>query len=111
MIGYKVCSKEDGKYMSYCRFPGRAIREYILNQTTIPGTGFGPLCVFDTLADAICFIKFDGALEKDTAIFRCEYSPSSKTYLYDGINKWDILKCSSGTVFADDVTIMEEINA
>ena len=52
MIGYKVCSKEDGKYMSYCRFPGRA----------------------------------------------------------NGINKWDILKCSGGTVFADDVTIMEEIN-
>ena len=110
MIGYKVCSKEDGKYLSYCNFPSKANREYILNQLTVPGIRFGPLCVFDTLANAIEFIKYEDASLKDVKIFKCKYSPSSEKYLYDGIAEWNILKCPSGTVFADDVIITEVVD-
>lgn len=80
MIGYKVCLEFNGYYLA--AFP--TINPYVdvyysFDTYVAPKKGCGPLCVFDTLDNAIMFSK---KYCINYTIFECDYETSEERTIY-----------------------------
>lgn len=89
--------------------------EYRLGVITNRPEGQGPLAVFDTLESALDFAKSMGSDPADNSflrIFLCEFSPSKDDKLWFnhyGEPVYNTRNLPQGTLFADSVSLIEEI--
>ena len=106
MIGYKLTNNINilGEDESFCA-PCEGCVVYEVGKTTKPREGCGPLAAFDTKKQAMDYI-FGGDCARTIKLWRCDYEPSQGYTLFvPGI----VLYPTTGTVFADSITLLEEI--
>jgi hypothetical protein len=114
--GYKVVQYTDQGLYS-CIVDGRYRVKYGIGLSSKPFEGCGPLCVFDTLADARCYVDtyFDGEIDiGNEAIYKCEYVPAVDVamgvYLASAVcDRVPEAALPQGTMLADSVMLTEEV--
>lgn len=78
----------------------RGGRIYHKNIWVNPEDGCGPLCVFSTKKTANLFLD-DWATPRIAV--KCEYIPSSREHVWNGVNQWPLYDLPHGTKLADAV--------
>lgn len=110
-IGFKVVSRD---CKSVLVFGEHAKKIYKKDVSVTPSEGCGPMCVFADLPFSIDFINtfFWAERFEDTRLFMCEYKPSDIKSIWSHYSSEPIYlkELSKGTVLADSVTLLQEIN-
>ena len=106
MYGYKVVRKSENLLLSATWWDSAAII-YSLEQKTYPHKNYGPLCVFDSLNNAL---GFTSNLQD---IYFCEFAPSKHRLIWIPpkslpYNSLKLPKTPIGTMLADWVLLIQE---
>jgi hypothetical protein len=102
LIGYKVVKEIDlgSVIITY----GDAHMIYAVGKKVSRKRKYGALCVFKNIGEAKNFSRS----WIYTKVYKCKYTKSKLNYLKDEYSKTD--RFYSGTVFANSVTLLEEVN-
>ena len=100
--GWKVLV-ESGRH-SALMTEGRGGRIYHKGVWVNPEDGCGPLCVFSTKKAAKLFL--DGWSAPRIAV-KCEYVPSSRKHVWNGINYWPLYDLPEKTRLAEAIRCIE----
>ena len=104
-IGYKAVLKHSLRSFA---IPARVSVKYEVNTWVSPCYGCGPLCVFDTLQDALHFVGKDDSI----SIYECIYEKSKQNKIYyissgEFSHKRPLVKLPKGTVLANKVKLVK----
>lgn len=117
MVGYKVVMvrAEDQSLWSATPYGRRLL--YRPNQPTVPMPDDGPMGVFVSRGDAEAFVvnelDWHSCFFRETyQVWRCRFRSSKRTTLWmkDGALKLSQRRLPPGTVLADTVTLLEQVN-
>lgn len=85
---------------------------YRQNKSAKPHPNCGPLGLFDTEENARRYVaSMPPSSRKHLAIYNCQYIPSSNNHfwVWEGGEKCSINDIPRGTIYADEITLLEEL--
>jgi hypothetical protein len=110
---FKVVRIKGDRYCSVCGGYSKGGNvTYEVGRLSVPNENCGPLAVFDTVDSAQDFARVFHLGEDDSIVrlFKAEYTPSTKTSVYDDYESFPLSSLPAGTILADEVALIEEMD-